>query len=104
MAIKRKTENKFEAAATALKAEEETQSSRTRQVVSRLSSDGKSRIITDKTGRVRVVRVPEKRKSFPVYVPESLQEKFSEKCLAEGLSMNAAVNRLIRDWVGEQDN
>lgn len=101
MAIKRKTENKFEAAATALKAEEETQSSRTRQVVSRLSSDGKNRIITDKTGRTRVVKIPEKRRSFPVYVPESLQEKFVEKCQSEGVSMNAAVNRLIRDWVGE---
>ena len=101
MAIKRKTENKFESVAAELNAVETQQKSAARQVVSRLSSDGKSRIITDKTGRVRVVRVPEKRKSFPVYVPESLQSKFVEKCQSEGLSMNAAVNRLIREWVGE---
>ena len=101
MAIKRKTENKFEGVAAELNAAEARQKSAARQVVSRLSSDGKSRIITDKTGRVRVVRVPEKRKSFPVYVPESLQSKFVEKCQSEGLSMNAAVNRLIREWVGE---
>lgn len=101
MAIKRKTENKFESVAAELRSGEEAQSSRTRQVVSRLSSDGKNRIITDRTGRTRVVRIPEKRRSFPVYVPESLQEKFVEKCQSEGMSMNAAVNRLIRDWVGE---
>ena len=101
MAIKRKTENKFESVAAELNAVEAQQKSAARQVVTRLSSDGKSRIITDKTGRTRVVRIPEKRKSFPVYVPESLQEKFSEKCQSEGMSMNAAICRLIRQWVGE---
>lgn len=100
MAIKRRNENKFEAVAEELN-EHEEQSNATRQVLTRLSGDGKSRIITDKTGRTRVVKVPEKRKSFPVYVPESLQERFAEKCEREGVSMNAAINRLIRDWVGE---
>lgn len=100
MAIKRKTtENKFETVAAELDAAEELQSQTTRQVVSHLSGDGKRRIITDRTGRTRTVRVAEKRKSFPVYVPESLYEKFTLKCENEGTSMNSAICKMIREWV-----
>ena len=65
-------------------------------------SGGKTRTVIDKNGRERTVRVAEKRKTLPVYIPESLFEQFNAITSIYGKSNNAAIVELIREYVAEE--
>ena len=63
----------------------------------------RTKTIVDKNGRTRNVRVSEKRKTMPVYIPESLFEQFEAINTAYGKSNNSAIVELIRDYVTEKN-
>lgn len=88
MAIKKNSkngENKFAAAAAQLDEQQELEQQKAQKVVKRLS--GKSR---------------EERKAMPTYIPKSLYEEFDAVCKAYGVSHNAVVCQLVRDYVSEK--
>lgn len=63
-------------------------------------SNDDMKIITLKNGKTRKVKIPEKRKSLPVYIPESLYEKFEEKMKKNyEKSANAVICNLIKEYV-----
>ena len=64
----------------------------------------KTKIIVDKNGRSRTVKVSEKRKTMPVYIPETLYEQFDAITTAYGKSNNSAIVELIRDYVTQKKN
>lgn len=105
MAIKRdsniKRENKFDAAVAELDAQESASMDRSNKVIKSIagSNNGKTKTIVDKNGRVREVKVAEKRKTLPVYIPESLYEQFDAITTCYGVSNNAAICQMIRDYV-----
>lgn len=94
MAIK-KTEarpNKFEAAVAQLDAAEtEVQS---RKVVKAIAGSG--------VKRGRRAGQSEQRKVLPTYIPMSLYEEFDAVTKAYGISNNAAICQLIREYVNEK--
>lgn len=106
MAIKKSTdkekekENKFDNAVADLDEQEAIAQERSKQVVKAITGTGaKTRQIVDKNGRVRNVKVAEKRKSMPVYIPESLYVKFDEINTAYHKSNNSVIVELIMDYV-----
>ena len=103
MAIKR--ENKFDGAVAELNAQEDLAREKSGNVVKSIAGKGgKTKVIVDKNGRKREVRVAEPRKTLPVYIPESLYEKFDEITKSYGISNNAAICQLIRDYVTDKKN
>ncbi len=101
MAIKR--ENKFDEAVAELNAQEAFTREKSRKVVKNIvGKGGKTKVIVDKNGRKREVKVTEPRKTLPVYIPESLYEQFDEITTSYGISNNAAICQLIRDYVTEK--
>ena len=55
----------------------------------------------DKTSQVidKIVGKKEKKKALPTYIPMSLYQEFDQINKAYGLSNNAAINMLIREYV-----
>lgn len=104
MAIKRESKtNKFDSVVEELNAQETKAKKKTDEVVKTIvGKDEKTKIIEDKNGRIRRVKVTEKRKTLPVYIPMSLYEKFDKITTAYGMSNNAAICQLIRDYVSEK--
>lgn len=109
MAIKRQnTEkkervNKFDSVAEQLNEEEELAKEKSEQVIKNITGNGtKTKTIKDKNGRVRTVKVTEERKTLPVYIPVSLYEQFDEITTTYGISNNAAICQLIRDYVTDK--
>ena len=101
MAIKR--ENKFDGAVAELNTQEELAREKSDRVVKNIAGrGGKTKVIVDKNGRKREVRVTEPRKTLPVYIPESLYSQFDEITKTYGISNNAAICQLIRDYVIEK--
>lgn len=103
MAIPKNRKNKFDEVAEELNREEENVSKKSEAVVKDIA--GKrvtTKIIHDKNGRDREVRVVEKRKTFPVYIPESLYSQFDEITTAYGISKNAAICQMVRDYVNDK--
>ena len=101
MAIKR--ENKFDGAVAELNTQEELAREKSERVVKNIAGrGGKTKVIVDKNGRKREVRVTEPRKTLPVYIPESLYEQFDEITTSYGISNNAAICQMIRDYVIEK--
>ncbi len=79
---------------------EAAQKERTEKVIKKISgSETETKIIEDKNGRKRRVKVAEKRKSMPVYIPESLYEQFDQITTAYGKSNNSTIVELITDYV-----
>ena len=67
-----------------------------------ISGGNKTKTIVDKNGRERTVKVAEKRKTLPVYIPEKLYEQFDAITTAYGKSNNSAIVELIRDYVTQK--
>ena len=104
MGIKRSNnQNKFEAAVAELDRQEAAAQEKSGDVVERIAGT-RTRTIVDKNGRTREIKVAEKRKTLPVYIPESLYEQFDKITTAYGKSNNAAIVELIRDYVTEKKN
>ena len=104
MAIKKEArENKFNDAVAKLNAQEALSRERAGKVVKGIVGKGaKTKTIVDKNGRKREVKVTEPRKTLPVYIPEALYEQFDEITTSYGISNNAAICQLIRDYVTEK--
>lgn len=103
MAIKKKEGNKFDSIVEELNIQETKAQKKTNDVVKAIAGkDDQTKVIVDKNGRKRHVKVTEKRKTLPVYIPMSLYEKFDEITTAYGMSNNAAICQLIRDYVTEK--
>ena len=101
MAIKR--ENKFDEAVAELNAQEDLAREKSGKVVKNITGkSGKTKVIVDKNGRKREVKVTEPRKTLPVYIPVSLYEQFDEITTSYGISNNAAICQLIRDYVTDK--
>ena len=103
MAIKKEKEKKFDNVVADLDEQEALAQEKSEKVVKAITGKGaKTKEIHDKNGRVRVVKVTEKRKTMPVYIPETLYEQFDAITTAYGKSNNSAIVELIRDYVTEK--
>lgn len=105
MAIKK--ENKFDGAVADLDEQEAIAKEKSAKVVKNIAGKGaKTRTIEvkskDGTIRTREIKVTEKRKTLPVYIPESMYEQFDAINTAYGKSNNSAIVELIRDYVTEK--
>ena len=104
MAIKREKENKFDSAVAELNEQEAAAEEKAGRVMKNMTSANGTKTIVDKNGRERTVKVTEKRKTLPVYIPETLYEQFDAITTAYGKSNNSAIVELIRDYVTEKKN
>ncbi len=107
MAIKKskaaEKENKFDSAVAQLDEQEALEKEKSEKVVRMITGRSTAtRTITDKNGRTRRVRVIEKRKTLPAYIPQTLYEQFDKINRAYGKSNNSAIVELIRDYVTEK--
>ena len=104
MAIKKELrENKFDSAIAELDAQEDIAREKSEKVVKNIAGKSvETKTIVDKIGRKRELKVREHRKSLSVYIPESLYEQFDEITTAYGISNNAAICQLIREYVTEK--
>ena len=81
-------ENKFDQAVAELNSQEENQRKKSDEVVRNIA------------GRNR--KKPEERKAISAYIPVSLWEQFDAITSAYGISNNAAICTLIKDYVREK--
>lgn len=102
MAIRREKENKFAQAVAELDEQEAVEQEKSGKVVKAIAGGQHTKTVVDKNGRVRTVKVTEKRKTLPVYIPESLYKQFDAITTAYGKSNNSAIVELIRDYVTEK--
>ena len=100
MAIRK--ENKFDNAVAELNEQEAVAEEKSQKVMKNISGGNKTKTIIDKNGRERTVKVAEKRKTLPVYIPEKLYEQFDAITTAYGKSNNSAIVELIRDYVPQK--
>ena len=100
MAIRKK--NKFDNAVAELNEQEAVAEEKSQKVMKNISGGNKTKTIIDKNGRERTVKVAEKRKTLPVYIPEKLYEQFDAITTAYGKSNNSAIVELIRDYVTQK--
>lgn len=98
MAITRK--NKFDNVVQELESQEELAQEHSHKVVSSIvGNNGKTRLVTDKNGRVREIKIKEKRKPFMVYLPESVYSQLSDVLETEGKTRNGLIEQLIREYL-----
>lgn len=100
MAIRK--ENKFDTVVAELDEQEAAERKKSEKVIKTISGGNRTKTIIDKNGRSRTVKVTEKRKTMPVYIPETLYEQFDAITTAYGKSNNSAIVELIRDYVTEK--
>ena len=100
MAIRK--ENKFDNAVAELNEQEAVAEEKSQKVMKNISGGNKTKTIIDKNGRERTVKVAEKGKTLPVYIPEKLYEQFDAITTAYGKSNNSAIVELIRDYVTQK--
>ena len=81
-----KKANKFDEAVDKLNSQEEQELNKSKQVVKAIAGRGRK-------------KQTEERKILPTYIPVSMFEQFDEINRAYGISNNAAVNMLIRDYI-----
>ena len=77
MAIRK--ENKFDNAVAELNEQEAVAEEKSQKVMKNISGGNKTKTIIDKNGRERTVKVAEKRKTLPVYIPEKLYEIIAQE-------------------------
>ena len=100
MAIKR--ENKFKDTVARLDEREAVSDRKSNEALGEiLGKSGKTKTIVDKNGVRKEVKIPESRKTLPVYIPESLYETFDEITTKFCVSKNATICQLIRIYVIE---
>ena len=81
-----KKANKFDEAVDKLNSQEEQELNKSKQVVKAIAGRGRK-------------KQTEERKILPTYIPVSMFEQFDEINRAYGISNNAAINMLIRDYI-----
>ena len=81
-----KKANKFDDAVDKLNSQEEQELNKSKQVVKAIAGRGRR-------------KQTEERKILPTYIPVSMFEQFDEINRAYGISNNAAINMLIRDYI-----
>ena len=81
-----KKANKFDEAVDKLNSQEEQELNKSKQVVKAIAGRGRR-------------QQTEERKILPTYIPVSMFEQFDEINRAYGISNNAAINMLIRDYI-----
>ena len=81
-----KRPNKFDEAVYELNSHEKQELNKSKQVVKAIAGRGRK-------------KQTEERKILPTYIPVSMFEQFDEINRAYGISNNAAVNMLIRDYI-----
>lgn len=65
---------------------------------------GGTKAVYDKDGKfLRRIKIKEPRKSIPVYLPESLYAEFDRITSGRGVSKNAEINRMVREYVADAD-
>lgn len=96
MAIERK--NKFENVVKEIEEKESLAQDRADKVIGKIVGE-QTKTVVDKTGRVRELKIKEKRKAFQVYLPESVYRKLDEAVAAEGRTRNSLVEQLIRSYL-----
>lgn len=103
MAIERKNRvNKFDADREILNAQQSSDEKHSKNVIKQITSEsGNTKLIHDKNGRVRRVKVKEPRKAFQVYIPKSVFEKLEEKLNENGKSRNSVIEELVRNYINE---
>ncbi|MBQ3377884.1 MAG: hypothetical protein IJG62_06395 [Synergistaceae bacterium] len=84
-----KKANKFDKAVERLNDQEELESVKSKKVVQAIAGYGRKK----KT---------EEKKVMPVYIPMSMFKQFEEINTAYGISNNAAINMLIRDYITDK--
>ena len=102
MAIRREKENKFDGAVAELNEQEAVAEEKAGKVIKGMTGGVRTKTIVDKNGRARNIKISEKRKTMPVYIPESLFEQFDTINNLYGKSNNSAIVELIRDYVTEK--
>ena len=78
--------NKFDEAVNKINSQEEQELNKSKQVVKAIAGRGRK-------------KQAEERKVLPTYIPVSTYEQFDEINKAYGISNNAAINMLIRDYI-----
>ena len=78
--------NKFDEAVDKLNSQEEQELSKSKQVIKTIAGHGRKKQV-------------EERKILPTYIPVSMYKQFDEINKAYGISNNAAINMLIRDYI-----
>ena len=78
--------NKFDEAVDKLNSQEEQELNKSKQVVKAIAGRGRK-------------KQAETRKILPTYIPVSMYEQFEAINKAYGISNNAAINMLIRDYI-----
>ena len=81
--------NKFDDAVEQLNEQEELETVKTKKVVQAIAGRGRK-------------KKAEERKVLPTYIPMSMFKEFEEINAAYGISNNAAINMLIRDYITEK--
>lgn len=81
--------NKFDEAVKQLNEQEKQESEKSDKVVKKIAGKGNR-------------KAAEERKVLPTYIPMSLYEQFDAITKAYGISNNAAICQMIRDYVTEK--
>lgn len=97
--------NKFDEAVEQINAEEEASQKRSEQVVKDLAGSPKTRVVIDKNGRQREIRVrkPKERKVLPLYLPIDVYNKLDEVAVREETNKNVLIRKLIQDFLDQYD-
>ena len=95
---------KMEEALDKLEKEQNESQQKSKNVINSIAgrNSKKTKLIHDKNGRVREVKIKEPRKAFQVYLPESIFEKLSTVLDANGKSRNGLIEELIRNYLEEE--
>lgn len=81
------TKNKFDEAVAKLNEQEEFEKAKSQKVIHAIAGKGRKK---------------EERKVLPTYIPIAMYEQFNAINNAYGISNNAAINMLVRDYITEK--
>lgn len=97
--------NKFDRDAENLDLQKEFESGKAKNAVKGVAGKGaRTKTVVDKNGRTREIKVVEKRKTLPVYIPETLYMEFDEITTFSGVSKSGVICEMIRDYVTNKRN
>lgn len=93
--------NKFDGVVAELNEEEAAAQKRSEKVVKNLAGGAKTRVVIDKNGRRRTIRVKEteEKKSFPLYLPISMFDELTEIADEECVSKNTLIRQILADYL-----
>lgn len=99
----RKQNNKFDQEKVALDEQENVEKEKTKKVIQSIAGDvGDVKIVKDKNGRIRRLKIKEPRKAFQVYLPLSVFEQLESVLEKSGKSRNSIIEELVREYIEKQ--